>query len=245
MTMTRPAIIGITCDRIQAAHSQHPSRVGQNQTYIDAVVRAGAVPLLLPNVADLTRLRATYEHLDGLLLSGGGDIDPARYGEPVHEKCGRIDSDRDEVELALTRWATEDGKPLLAVCRGIQILNVALGGSLYQDIESQVAGALGHTWYPDHPRTHLAHAVDVAPATYLAQILESSSLAVNSLHHQAIKDLAPSLLVAARSSDQIIEAVEIEGHPYALGVQWHPEDLAPSDVRQQGLFDSLVGSCQS
>jgi putative glutamine amidotransferase len=244
MASKQQPIVGITCGRIEPAHSHHPSRVGQNQTYVDALVRAGASPLLLPNLEDQALLRILYDKLDGLLLSGGGDIEPARYGETVHEKCGHIDLERDEAELTLTRWAVEDGKPLLAICRGIQILNVALGGSLYQDIEAQVADPLVHTWYPEHPRNHRSHTVSIAPKTRLAQVFDLEPLPVNSLHHQALKDLAPPLTVSARASDRVVEAVELGSHPFVLGVQWHPEDLAPDDVQQQGLFDSFVQACQ-
>jgi putative glutamine amidotransferase len=244
MARKHPPIVGITCDSIQPAHSHHPPRVGQNQTYVKALVSAGAAPLLLPNLTDKDLLRSIYEKLDGLLLSGGGDIDPGRYGEAIHEKCGRIDAERDEVELALTRWAVEDGKPLLAICRGIQILNVALGGSLYQDIEAQISKALAHTWYPEYPRSHRSHNVAVTPETRLAQILDLETLPVNSLHHQALKDLAPPLTVSARASDHVVEAVELRNHPFVLGVQWHPEDLAPDDARQQGLFALFVQACQ-
>lgn len=249
MTSKRSPIIGISCDRIQAAHKYQNPRVGLSQTYINAIVRAGAAPLLLPNVVEQGLLRTLYENLGGLLLSGGGDVDPVRFGEVAHEKCGPADADRDEVELTLTRWAVEEGKPLLAICRGIQVLNVALGGSLYQDIEAQVPDALEHAWYPDHPRQYLSHAVTITPGTRLDQILAAPSLQVNSLHHQAIMDLAPPLIVAARSSDELIEAVEVPNHPdgdhpFVLGVQWHPEDLASNDARQQGLFDSLVESCR-
>lgn len=249
MDSKQQPIIGITCGGIQPAHNHHPPRVGQNQTYVNALVRAGAAPLLLPNVVDRDLLRALYEKLDGLLLSGGGDIDPARYGESIHKKCGPIDAERDEAELTLTRWAVEDGKPLLAICRGIQILNVTLGGSLYQDIGAQVPKSLEHTWYPEHPRSHRSHTIAVTPGTRLAQILEANSLQVNSLHHQAIKDLAPPLTVSARASDHVVEAVELQNpssgsHSFVLGLQWHPEDLAPNDMRQQAIFDSLVESCR-
>ena len=249
MASKQQPIVGITCDGIQPAHSHHPPRVGQNQTYVNALIRAGAAPMLLPNVVDKELLRVLYESLDGLLLSGGGDIDPAHYDESIHEKCGRIDAERDEAELTLARWAVEDGKPLLAICRGIQIMNVALGGSLYQDIHAQVPDSLEHTWYPEHPRQHRSHTVAVTSGTRLAQILGEASVPVNSLHHQALKDLAPLLTVSARAPDQVVEAVELGnlshgGHPFALGVQWHPEELAPDDLRQQGLFDSLVESCK-
>jgi putative glutamine amidotransferase len=131
----------------------------------------------------------------------------------------------------------------LAICRGIQVLNVALGGSLYQDISAQVPGAGQHAWYPDHPRDRLSHTVPVQENSHLAQIVDATSLQVNSLHHQAIKGLAPGLTVTARAPDEIIEAVEVVGHPFAVGVQWHPEELTGSDARQQRLFDTLVQAC--
>jgi putative glutamine amidotransferase len=127
--------------------------------------------------------------------------------------------------------------------RGIQVLNVALGGSLYQDIEAQVPGALNHIWCPDYPRDRLSHHVEVIPQADLARIVGGSVLPVNSLHHQAIKDLAPGLTVTARAPDQIVEAVEVDGHPFAYGVQWHPEELAPKDEGAQGLFNALVTAC--
>jgi putative glutamine amidotransferase len=246
------------------------------------LARAGAASLLIPQLpvlsvvegTDKTLLRTIYDLVDGLLLSGGEDVDPAHYGEPRHEKCGPVSPDRDKVEFTLTRWAMDDGKPLLAICRGIQVLNVALGGSLYQDIRAQVRGVVKHDWHPGYSRNRLSHTIIVAPQTHLAHILgapsegrrrlrrrcsgqaspdavfaqrESSpcpSYWVNSLHHQAIKDVAPGLTVAARAPDKIVEAVEAEGHPFAIGVQWHPEELAGNDLRAQRIFDALVEACQ-
>lgn len=244
-----PPTVGITCLDDRPVQDQHAPRFGQSQAYVHAVVRAGAAPLLIPPLADKTLLRVLYELLAGLLLSGGEDVDPAYYGEPRHEKCVPVSHDRDETELTLARWAVDDGKPLLAICRGIQVLNVALGGSLYQDIQAQVPGAAKHDWYPDCPRNHLSHTVIVAPQTHLAHILDplnspGPSYQVNSLHHQAVKDVAPGLVVAARASDQIVEAVEVEGHPFAIGVQWHPEELADNDVRAQRIFSALIEACQ-
>ena len=119
--------IGITCIDVQPPDEQHAAKVGQNRSYVVAVAEAGAAPLLIPLVTERALLRALYERLDGLLLSGGEDIDPAHYGEVVHDRCGQISPERDEVEITLTRWAVDDGKPVLAICRGIQVLNVALG----------------------------------------------------------------------------------------------------------------------
>ena len=275
--------IGITCLNDQPTQDQHPPRFGQNQTCVHAVARAGAAPLLIPPLTDETLLRTLYELLDGLLLSAGEDVDPTYYGELRHEKCGPVSPDRDKAELTLSRWAMDDEKPLLAICRGIQVLNVALGGSLYQDIQTQVQGASRHDRRPDHPRNHLSHPVlstacpelvlspstslrinsvegqsrrvegtaIVAPQTRLAHILGPLNSPgplywVNSLHHQSIKDVAPGLTVAARAPDGIVEAVEVEGHPFAIGVQWHPEELAATsmDVRAQRIFDALVEACQ-
>ncbi len=263
---------------------QHAPRFSQNQTYVHAVARAGAVPLLIPQLTDRALLRTLYELLDGLLLSGGEDVDPAYYGEPRHEKCGRVSPGRDDTELTLIRWAVDDKKPLLAICRGIQVLNVALGGSLYQDIQAQVPGADEHDWRPGYPRNYLSHTVTIAPQTRLAQVLgmtslrlrsgqalrlplrlgsghgsgqalrqgfdglspaaQDTALPVNSMHHQAIKDVAPGLIVAAQAPDEIVEAVEVEGHPFALGIQWHPEELAENDARAQRIFGALVEACQ-
>jgi putative glutamine amidotransferase len=179
-----------------------------------------------------------------LLLPGGEDVDPAFYGEARHEKCGRVSLDRDETELALARWAMEEGKPLFAICRGIQVLNVAQGGSLYQDIQTQVPGTDKHDWYPDHPRDRQSHTLEIVPRTRLAQLSGTTSLPVNSLHHQAIKEAAPGLVVVAHAEDGIVEAVEAPDHPFALGVQWHPEELASRDARAQRLFDAFVEACR-
>ena len=243
MADKRPPLIGITCATVET--SQQPTRLCQNQSYLDAVVRAGAAPLLIPHLTSEGLLRAVYRVLDGLLLPGGGDVDPARFGEARHDKCGVACHERDETELNLARWAVDDGKPLLAICRGIQVLNVALGGSLYQDIEAQAPGANKHDWHPDHPRDYLAHTVAVRPQTLLAHVVSVATLPVNSMHHQAIKEVAPRLIVTARAPDQIIEAVEAMGHPFALGVQWHPEELATGDVRAQRLFDAFVEASQA
>jgi putative glutamine amidotransferase len=244
MTGRRPPIIGITTIATEAEQNPIPPRIGQNQAYIRGLVRAGAAPLMIPQLADASLVRALYERLDGLLLPGGEDIDPARYGEARHEQCGRVSPERDEMELALARWAVEDGMPLLAICRGIQILNVALGGSLYQDISAQIPGAERHAWYPGYPRNRLSHEVAVSPQTRLATILGDGSLRVNSLHHQALKEVPPALTVVARAPDGIVEAIEIADHPFALSVQWHPEELADDDARAQRLFDALVEACQ-
>jgi putative glutamine amidotransferase len=243
MTGDRAPAIGITCRTLPAAGG--PSRVGQNESYVRALMRAGAAPVLLPQLTEHSRLRRLYDALDGLLLPGGEDVDPARYGEARHEKCGSVSPELDEVELTLTRWAVDDGKPVFAICRGIQVLNVALGGTLYQDIAAQIPGGAEHVKHRRGPRDFLAHTAAITPGSRLALILGATSLPVNSLHHQAVKDVAPGLAVVARTPDSLIEALEVSEHPFAIGVQWHPEELVDRDARSQNLFDALVEACRS
>jgi putative glutamine amidotransferase len=244
MTLRQPSVIGITCVEIEPPKADRPPRVGLSQSYTRAVSRAGAAPLLIPHITDEPRIRAIYDRLDGLLLSGGGDIDPAHYGERIHPKCRTIDARRDEMELMLSHWAIAEGKPILAICRGIQVLNVAQGGSLYQDIEAQIPSAERHDWSSGYPRNHRAHTVAIEPGTHLATIAETSDMPVNSFHHQALKSIAPGFIVSGRAPDGIVEAIEAENHPFAVAVQWHPEELAETDPRAQHLFDALVEACR-
>jgi putative glutamine amidotransferase len=182
------------------------------------------------------------------------DVDPAHYGEDPHPKLGKVDPSLDQAELALARWALADGLPVLGVCRGIQTLNVAAGGTLYQDLESQYPGALFHACSPpDYPRTHRAHTIAVEPGSRLAGILGAREVSVNSRHHQAVKDLAPGFAETARAPDGVIEGIEA-GHArpgrgisardrgFAVGVQWHPESLAAEDPQMLALFGALVGA---
>jgi putative glutamine amidotransferase len=203
-----------------------------------AVARAGGLPVLIPTGLDEETLHALYERLDGLLLPGGPDIDPAHYGEAPHPTTV-IDAERDALEVPLTRWAVDDGVPLLGICRGHQVVNVALGSSLVQDIRSQLPETtLPHDQEP--PRGRPSHDIAIAPDSRLARIVGGVHLAVNSLHHQAVRQAAPGLRVTARSADGVIEATERAGPGFALTVQWHPEDLADSDPAMLALFEALV-----
>ncbi len=238
--MTKP-LIGITTYRKPGERKY--VFVSVAETYVNAVMQAGALPVLiylgLPP-EDLAHLR---KMLDGILLTGGGDIAPHLYGAPEHLQIGGVDLDRDHTEIQLTREAVEDGMPFLGICRGLQVVNVALGGTLYADIGEQVPGALRHDYQRHTPQqmlpTALVHPVQVKEESRLAKILGRPLLDVNSLHHQGIRDLAPGFTPTAHAPDGIIEATELERHPYGISVQWHPEwltDLAP----MRALFASFV-----
>ena len=236
--------IGIPCGTFRDRDWCPPS-YGHRQTYIDAVVSAGGVPFLIPLVDDEDVLRALYERIDGLLLAGGRDIAPTYYGEDAHERLGEVDILRDQVELPLTRWAAEDGKPILGICRGIQVLNVALGGTLYQDIGSQLDNALDHgISYDNEDWTYFAHELHLEPASKLATMLGVTAFSTNSLHHQSVKDIAPGLRAVGWSPDGVVEALEGTNGHFMVGVQCHPEALqATADPRWQGMFRSFVESC--
>ncbi len=225
-----------------ATRQTHPKRARTYeipQAYLDAILTAGGLPILLPASLPLAALPELVARYDGFVLSGGGDVDPALYGGRLTAAVHNIDSERDAFERALIPLVLEADKPLLAICRGIQILNVALGGSLYEDIPSELPDALRHDWYPNYPRDYLAHWVEVEPGSRLAEILGTRTLRTNSLHHQAIRQPALGLEVVARAEDGVIEAVELPGKRFVIGVQWHPECL-PNETAMQWLFSEFV-----
>ena len=235
-------IIGITCG--QDTSKTGSKRCYQNQSYVDSVTLAGGVPLLIPLTPDVEALRALFEAIDGLLLTGGGDVEPRRYDQPPHPKLGPTDALRDQVELALAQWAFSNDRPTLGICRGIQALNVALGGSLFQDIASQIEGALVHPHQVGNPRSYLAHTVRITHGTLLAELLPTGGgeLAVNSMHHQAVQRLASGFSISALAPDGVIEAIEHPGRRFMLGVQWHPEELIHVRREMRELFEGFVGS---
>ncbi len=236
-------LIGIPSRSDQTNRSGTPI-FAQNRAYVAAVAAAGGSPVLIPLNLDEGALRAIYDRLDGLLLAGGGDLDPRHYGEAIHEKCGQPDEARDTVELTLARWALAEGLPILGICRGIQVMNVADGGTLYQDIASQAPGSLKHDCWPDYPRNHLAHQVIVKGNSLMAIVLDQRKFAVNSMHHQAIKDLAPRFKAVARATDGLIEAIEDGEHPFALAVQWHPEELVEDAPPMRRLFGDFISAAR-
>lgn len=209
-----------------------------SQDYCKAIIRAGGIPVLLPPLEE-AEIPHLFETLGGLLFTGGVDIDPQTYGESPHPLLGDVDAERDRFELALMRYAlSHTDVPVLGVCRGLQLLNVALGGTLWQDLPSQRPSHVHHS-QRDH-RYKAVHPVRLAPDSTLASLLPRV-LAVNSLHHQGIRDLAPGLRPAAWSPDGVVEAAEVEGHPFRVAVQWHPENLAAASYPEFiALFERLI-----
>ncbi len=236
---SRP-LIGLTTYRKTITQTSSVSYLALMPSYIEAVTAAGGLPVMIPLGLDEGSLAALLDRLDGLVLTGGGDISGARYRSAHAEYIFDVDEDRDRVELTLAREAVERDKPLLAICRGHQILNVALGGTLYEDVFKRMPGAMKHDYFGDFPRSHLAHAVTIEPGSKLAMALGQGEAKVNSLHHQGIRDLAPGLKAAAYAPDGLIESVEADGHPFAVGVQWHPENLIADEPEMLALFRGLV-----
>jgi putative glutamine amidotransferase len=209
-----------------------------NMQYVDSVLRAGGAPVTLPCVADPEAVRAAVEAADGILLPGGGDVVSHSYGEEPHPRTLYQDPQRDEMEFAVTRRALDTGRPILGICRGAQVLNVAFGGSLIQDVPSQVPEAILHYTYALEP--WLAHTTDIEEDTLLSRIFGTPSMRVNTYHHQAVKDIGDGLRVNCRARDGVIEGVEAtDGRPI-LGVQFHPEELTAPYPQFQPLFDWLV-----
>jgi putative glutamine amidotransferase len=247
--MSRP-LIGIPSQTLQAIDGIPeglPHSWVMNSRYYVAAAEAGAVPVMLPLFdEDPETLRAVYDRLDGLLLAGGVDMDPGSFGEEPHPELGRTDHARDVVELELASWAVADQKPVLGLCRGHQVLNVALGGTLWQDIGAQVPGAIKHDYFPTagYARDFLAHDVALTPGSRLHAAFQAPSIPVNSMHHQAVKDLAPGLVASAHSADGLVEALESGTGHFLVGVQWHPEIFERSDARTRRLFQSFVAAAR-
>lgn len=233
-----------------AVPTLHAERMGSqmvaNHTaYLNAIEAVGGIPLLIQLSQNEHVLRTLYDLCQGVMLTGGIDMAPVFYGEAAHEKLGETDARRDEVEILLTRWAIAEGKPLLGICRGIQVLNVAMGGTLYQDVQSQIVGAGEHRESGLRKQwDYLAHPIKIAEDSWLAGRLDTAELDVNTLHHQAVKGLAEGLRVTATAPDGVIEAVEGQSEQFLVGIQCHPERLwDSSDPRWQRVFAAFVERC--
>lgn len=210
--------------------------------YMDGVAAAGGLPLMLPltdGEGDLDRLCALC---DGFLLTGGHDVSPEFYGQPRLPECGETCPRRDRMEVGVLRRAMAADKPVLGICRGIQFVNAALGGTLWQDLPSQRPSCITHAQRP--PYDAPAHSVDILPDTPLSRLLNASTLEVNSYHHQAVRDLAPALRPMAVSPDGLTEAVWHPGQRFLWAVQWHPEFSHKTDPAAQAVFRAFVRACE-
>ena len=234
-------LIGITGDNAVNHDGQPLTQL--TEAYSSAVAQAGGVPLLIPSFLEKTARKALFRRLDGLLFSGGGDIEPRRYHNAYAGRLVSVNPARDELELDLLQMAASSGKPLLGICRGAQLMNVALGGTLYPDLATEPAGPIKHD-LGGSERAVLAHTVTTEAGTVLAAILAEHSIDVNSHHHQGLREIPPSLRVAARAPDGLVEAVEIPEHRFALAVQWHPEWLTGQSWTR-GLFRAFVAAADS
>ena len=227
-------------------NSKNPEMYALRDDYVHAVEAAGGLALVLAPTRpeDAEALAAEYlDRVEALVLSGGADIDPAHYGEEPHPKIGQLHPARDVFELALCREAIRRDLPTLAICRGHQLLNVATGGTLFQDIASQVKSAAVHD--PDQERWERCHEVEVLPGTRLREILGAERVEVNSFHHQAVKELGRGLVLSARGCDDgVIEAMEMPDRRFMIGVQWHPESFWDQPQGFQPLFQALVDAAR-
>lgn len=233
--MTKP-LIGITT-RNGKDSDGHPFTALQH-SYVNAIIQAGGLPVLIPSNLFVEDFLDLYSRVSGILFSGGGDISLNYFHGSDHPRIGEVDDNRDFTEISLMRVAVNEGKPVLGICRGAQVMNVALGGTLYTHIYDQLQGALDHA-YPGDLRRTLVHPVNVEETSLSAEIFGETLLNVNSLHHQGLKDIAPGLRVAGHAPDGLVEVVEIPDHPYAVAVQWHPEWLTDQPAMQR-LFKSFV-----
>jgi putative glutamine amidotransferase len=228
---SRPRI-GVTLDL-----SGDGRRYELGRAYADAVLAAGGLPILLPYAEPGAYLAL----LDGLVVTGGAfDVPPSRYGEARREGCGPEKPERTDLEWALCEAALAGSLPVLGVCGGMQLLNVVRGGTLWQDLRADL-GAAGHEQPPPKDRPH--HGLQIVPGSLLARLVGPAPLDVNSTHHQAVREVGAGLLASARAPDGVVEAVEVPDHPFALGVQWHPEVLR-ADPRQAAIYAGLVAAAR-
>ncbi|HEY0672219.1 MAG TPA: gamma-glutamyl-gamma-aminobutyrate hydrolase family protein [Longimicrobiales bacterium] len=234
-------LIGVPTQTLQAIDDIPPGLPHSwvmNHRYFTALTMVDAAPVMVPLLAeDESVLRAIYDRLDGVFLAGGVDVDPAAYKEDKLDVCGRTDPDRDRVEILFTQWAIAEGKPVLGVCRGMQVINVACGGSLLQHVDESDR-FLKHDYFPTQgfARDHLAHEAMVSPRSFLHRVFGGATIAVNSMHHQGIRSLGRDLVATVHAPDGLVEGIEGTRDNFLIGVQWHPEMLIERDAGTRRLF---------
>jgi putative glutamine amidotransferase len=249
--MQHRPVIGIPTQTLQAIDripEDLPASWVMNQRYFLACTSVGAVPWMVPLLdGDDATLREIYDRLDGIFIAGGVDLDPASYGDERHELCGRTDLARDHVELLFARWAMEEGKPVLGVCRGMQVVNVAAGGTLWQDCGALFDGAIKHDYFPGagYARDYLAHEIRVAAGSRLHAAFGGETAMVNSMHHQGIRTLGAGLAASAWAPDGLVEALEGTDGAFLVGVQWHPEMLVETDPGTHRLFEDFIAAANA
>lgn len=233
-------VIGLTTRNTKDLKYDH-SLVTSPKTYPTAIVKAGGIPLLIPTNLTPDTYAELLNRLDGIIFTGGGDIDISHFQGQPHPKIYGIDAERDQQEISLVRMAAQTGLPMLGICRGFQVINVTLGGTLFTHIMDQLPDALEHSAFPANPPDYPAHEVTLVPGTRLAAILQAEKVWVNSLHHQGAERLAPGLIPAGSAPDGLLEAFELPNHPFAIAVQWHPEWM-PDDEKMQLLFKAFIAA---
>lgn len=209
--------------------------------YMQGLETVGGIGVMLPLTDDATVLKELVAKMDGILLTGGNDVDPALYGEPKESFCGENDPLRDRMETRLIELALQADKPVFGICRGLQILNAVLGGTLYQDLKTQTGTEICHSM--DKPYDRTVHEVTILPDTPLAELYGPGPLAVNSRHHQGIKTLAPALRAQATAPDGLIESVYLPGYRFVQAVQWHPEHRWQA-AESQSILRAFVDACK-
>lgn len=238
--MKKP-IIGIT-----PSHNTENDEISVRPTYTRAIAKAGGLSILLPLEGAEEDFHLLADMCDGFLFSGGPDPHPFLLGEETQAYCGNVSMARDTMELSLLKIAMASRKPVLGICRGAQIINVGLGGDIYQDIASQTKSSFPIAHRQPYSRTIPSHHVKVSGDTLLSEIVKGKSeISVNSSHHQAVRRIAPGLIASGYAPDGIVEALEMPGYPYLLGVQWHPEYMCDTDQISRSVFRSFVDACRT
>lgn len=244
---SRLPLIGITADSSgcepTGSETRREGLYSLASRYCDAIENAGGLPIVIPHSRSRTQIRHLLKRIDGLLISGGGfDIDPAYYSEQPIAKLGKINRQRTFTELEAIAFGLKRDLPMLGICGGAQAINVALGGSLYQDIPTQCPAALKHQ--QEELSGNHGHVAEVAHGTLLYKICRRRNLNVNTTHHQAIRKIGEGIAINAIAPDGLIEAIESKNHSFVLGLQWHPEVLAQSEVVHRKIFSSFVSACR-
>ncbi len=234
-------VIGIPCQADFRSGSRRPI-YGNNRTYVHAVESAGGVPVLIPLLSHFQDLEGLLPRLDGILFSGGVDLQPSLYREEKLPETEEGDPVLDDFETELADWALQEDVPILGVCRGMQLLNVVLGGNLYQDIPTQYKGALNHC-RRDLPRTALTHRVELMEGSLVASLIGSHYLDINSLHHQAVKDPGQGVVISGRAADGIAEILEVPARRFVLALQGHPEEVYGQVPAFSKIFAAFVAAC--